>query len=159
MRCRNLRKGLEQLGDAGLPVDVRQHLAGCPSCREHAARTERLRTGFRALAEETPPDVPIGFAARVVRRLEEAGEPAWELMERAGRRVVYASLVLAITLLLGLVLPRWGALSGAAGMDFAPTPQLQAAETDMVFSDEVTFPATRGSSKDLPGEGARTNLK
>jgi hypothetical protein len=160
MRCRGVNEILEAWGSAELPAALREHLAGCASCRAHHESREILRAGFRALAEEALPEAPIGFAARLVRRLEEAvSEPAREFLERAGRRVVYASLVLAMTVLLGLLVPPWSPLRGAAANHQTPTPQLQAAESDTVFSDEATFTVTRNSRNEPTGEGAPRNPK
>src|ERR1043166_5554272 len=94
-------KETQQLLDAGLeiPALAREHLGRCPSCRSYAENERLLREGFKALAQEPVPELSVGFSARLLRRLEQTAgrmDPARDFLERAGKRVVYAGLVLAM---------------------------------------------------------------
>ncbi len=116
MRCKAVRKALEELGELGLTEAGRQHLAACPECQTWWKDLEWLRAGFLQLKQEEPPQPTLGFAQRMVRRLEERPAPAWrpsDLFEQAGRRVVWATLLLTLALLLGMTLPSSGPVRGA----------------------------------------------
>jgi len=89
-----------------------------------------LRAGWEVLAREPAPEPMLGFRERLLRRLEEASRSgqAAEFLERAGRRVVWATLALALTLLLALVLPSQGPVRSAEAAELylleaePPTP-------------------------------------
>src|SRR5579859_2043608 len=102
MRCSKVSKQLEEPESAGFAAPVRDHLSVCRSCRAEAENLKLLQAGFEALAQEAIPEVSVGFVARLMHRLDRAelSDPAREFLERAGRRVLYASLALALTVLL-----------------------------------------------------------
>jgi len=72
------------------------------------------------MAEEAVPEASVGFAARLLRRLQEWEETGGrsEFFETVGRRFVYATLALTLVLLLSLVLPAYGPVRGFTGTDF-----------------------------------------
>lgn len=118
MRCEEVHKILEDWPEE-ISAPVREHLAGCPGCGALAREYGLVRVGLRTLAAEPVPEPSWGFAVRVLRRLEESPVPEGaEFLERVGRRVVYASFLLALTLLLALALPSSGPLRGPTAADF-----------------------------------------
>jgi hypothetical protein len=117
MRCDDFLQSLDGLNAESLPDSAGTHLAGCSSCAEAWRDWQLLRAGFRAIAEDAVPEAQFGFAVRVARRLENAGESgraAAEFFERIGRRFVLASLLLVTVLILGMILPDSGPFRGAA---------------------------------------------
>jgi len=161
MRCREIQEALDEFNGIEATVFLREHLDRCRSCRSYAESRRLVRAGFKALAEEPVPEASVGFAARLVRSLEETVgrvDPAREFLERAGRRAVYASLVLAMTVLLGLLVPSWSPLRGSSTLELSPAPQLQAAESDPIFADDASLNSQPppGNRKDLaPGQGPK----
>jgi hypothetical protein len=134
MRCEEVHRILLEDWPEEISATVREHLAGCPACGALARECGLVRAGFRALAAEPVPGPSWGFAARVLRRLEESPAPeGLEFLERAGRRVVYASFALALTLLLALVLPSSGPLRGPTVADFYLAQQ----ESVTIASDPI----------------------
>ncbi|HKS94513.1 MAG TPA: hypothetical protein VJV74_00105 [Terriglobia bacterium] len=157
MRCDEFQERLEDLEGLELSAPLREHAAGCTVCRAYLRDWRVARAGLRLLAAEPAPELPVGFAARLVRRLEEtvpvrSGE---EFLERVGRRFVYASLVLALTVLLFLLLPSSGPLRAPTTADrYWAGPETFAAESDLVLSND-----TSGNQADVPaaaGEGEKT---
>ncbi len=155
MRCEEVQAILEE-ASAGEPSEsLHAHLSTCSKCGAWARDWGLMRAGFRALASERVPEATLGFAARVVRRLEEAadsGGAAAEFLERVGRQVVCATLLLALTALLALLVPSTGPLRGQAAADlYLSQPDVLAAENDPVGADPV--PELRGPSpsKSTPG--------
>jgi len=64
-----------------------------------------------ALRGEEPPEPSLGFTTRVMRRLENGSENlqfGQQFIDQIGRRVVYATLMVALMLLLVLILPSSG---------------------------------------------------
>jgi hypothetical protein len=114
MRCEDARIILIESEGGERPVAFREHMAVCPSCQAYANDLESLQAGFRALAAQSVPEPSWGFAARLVRRLNdlEEGGRAVDFLEQVGRRVVYAAGLLTLLLLLALVLPASGPLRG-----------------------------------------------
>src|SRR5437879_13519812 len=111
MRCDEARESVEELRGDALPAPIREHLVTCAACAAYARQWQLVEAGLRALAREPVPAASLGFAARVVRRLEgvaEAGRNREGLWERAGRRCVYAALLLEFQTRLALLLPSWG---------------------------------------------------
>ena len=106
MRCNEIREILEQESSSPIPPGVRRHLAACPECRAYAAGFTGLTEGMKLLAQEPVPEPSIGFSARLLYRLNE--EAARDFLENAGRRVVYATLILVAVLLLVMILPSSG---------------------------------------------------
>ncbi len=140
MRCRDVRDHINELWMGEAPLALREHLATCPVCDAWAREARRVGLGFLALAEEPAPDPTLGFAARLVRRLKEtADQSAREVfMERAGRRFVYATLLMTLGLLLALVLPSSGPVRGPATADLLMAqPELVAARPNPVVGGDL----------------------
>ncbi len=136
MRCDKMRRILAESKVAAWPADVREHLAVCSGCAEFARHWRLVGAGFRQLAGEAPPEASLGFTARLLRRLEESRDSGGaEFLERVGRRVVLATLVLTLTMLLALVLPSAGPLRGPATADVS-LGQSEAMENDPLFTPE-----------------------
>lgn len=115
MRCKDVKAILEGAPEGALSAPLQEHLSVCPDCREARKDLWLLRAGFRALAQELPPEASIGFSARVIRRLGravESGGATAEFIERIGRRFVLAGLLLTMSLLLAFALPSLGPLRG-----------------------------------------------
>lgn len=117
MRCKDVEAILETAPEGILSAPLQEHLSACAGCRETHRDLWMLRAGFRALAEDLPPEASLGFSARVLRRLESAvdsGGATAEFIERIGRRFVLAGLLLTMSLLLAFALPSSGPLRGPA---------------------------------------------
>jgi hypothetical protein len=111
MRCDAVRQIVEE-GMTRTP-GVEAHVESCPGCKEYLRKWETLRAGLVALRAEEPPEPTLGFTTRLMRRLENA--PAefpfgQQLMDQIARRVVYATLMVAIMLALLLAVPSSGPL-------------------------------------------------
>lgn len=136
MRCEEVRFRFEETSPEALSEEVREHLAQCADCRAYARDWRLARAGFLALAGEAVPDPSLGFATRVLRRLEESLEPA-QFLELAGRRMVYAGLLLALMLLLALALPASGPLRGPTTAElYWAQPDTTTLTSDAIFPDE-----------------------
>lgn len=142
MRCEETREALEEARTKEPCGLAREHLASCTACQAYAREWRLVGMGFRALAEERVPEPSVGFAARVVRRLEEATQPASfgeEFVELAGRRVVFACLLLALAFLMALVLPSSGPLRGPATADVSwAQAEVTAGENNPIFADDFS---------------------
>lgn len=139
MRCEEFEERLGELESADLPAPVREHAAGCAVCRGYLRDWRVARAGLRLLAAEPIPELPVGFAARLVRQLEEAAlvRASEEFLEHVGRRFVYASLALALTVLLFLLLPSSGPLRAPTTADrYWAGPETFAAESDLVLNND-----------------------
>jgi hypothetical protein len=106
MRCVEIREMLDQENSNPTSARVRQHLEVCSECRSYAADLSVLREGVRLLAQEPVPEPSVYFHIRVLRRLSE--DLRIDFLENAGRRVVYATLLVVVILLLAMVLPSSG---------------------------------------------------
>jgi hypothetical protein len=155
MRCEEFQEKLEELEALELSAPLHEHAAGCPACQVYARDWRVARAGLRLLAAEPVPEAPVGFAARLVRQLEgvaEGGRSSEEFLERAGRRFVYASLALALTLLLFLLLPSSGPLRAPTTADlYWAGPETFAAENDLVLSGDSS-----GNQTLVPSAGERS---
>lgn len=162
MRCEEVRESLEEARVEHVPAPIREHLASCKGCEDYARDWRLLRAGWRALAEEPVQKASLGFVARLARRLEEAAETssaAQEFLERAGRRVVYATVLLALIVLLILVLPSSGPLRGPATAElYLAEPGVIAARSDPIFTDEFPDNYPRAPVS-LNGEGEKREKK
>lgn len=138
MVCKDVEEILAETGPEGFPPPLREHVAGCPGCGVLVRDWRLVRAGFLALAQEPAPEASWGFAARLVRRLQEArvrGGMAADFFERAGRRVVFATLLLALTALIGLALPSSGPLRGPATPEaYLAPPENTVAENEILRS-------------------------
>jgi hypothetical protein len=120
MDCKEIRDLVSELWGDELPGEAREHLSKCAGCEVFWRDARLVQAGFRALAEEAVPEASLGFASRVVRRLQEWEEKGArsEFFEAVGRRFVYATLALTLALLVSLALPTSGPVRGVAGADF-----------------------------------------
>jgi len=114
MRCRNVKSNLNRYLDGELSAeeqgDMERHIAACGSCREALAR---LRAAVTALAQlPAPPEVPEGFAERVIARARREQQPvavpSWPSLSPAMRFAAAAMLTLGLGLgaLMGMDLTR-----------------------------------------------------
>jgi len=138
MDCKETRDLVGERWGEELPAEAREHLSKCVTCEAYWRNARFLQAGFRALAEETPPEASLGFTSRLVRRLLEweASGARSEFFETVGRRFVYATLALTLALLLSLALPSTGPVRGVAGADFLGLQNRnQASQPDVVGGD------------------------
>ena len=159
MRCDKVRENLEDWRGDALPVPLREHVARCSACAAYAREWQLVGAGLRALAREPVPEASLGFAARVVRRLEglaEAGRKREELWERVGRRFVYGTLLLALTTLLVLLLPSSGPLRAPTTTEaYFAGLEVAAAANDPLFADEASSDFAPGRSGPTEGSSGR----
>jgi hypothetical protein len=120
MDCKEIRDLVSELWGDELPGEAREHLSKCAGCEVFWRDARLVQAGFRALAEEAVPEASLGFASRLLRRVQEWEEQGArsEFFEAVGRRFVYATLALTLALLLSLALPTSGPVRGVAGADF-----------------------------------------
>jgi len=135
MRCEDMHDRLDVLWEGEETVEVRQHLARCPACARYHRDLRLVRAGFRLLKGEEVVEPSLGFAERLVRHLGSLGKvPSLaDFFEQAGRRFVYATLVLTFLALLALVLPSTGPVRGLSAADL----QLPAQEAVLAYSDPI----------------------
>ena len=111
MRCKDVVTLIEEMRADALPQSIHEHVLSCPACAETFRNLRLLRAGFHALAEEQAPEASLRFATRVMRRLDDALDSGWGaagFIEKAGRRFVLATSLLATLMLLAVVLPATG---------------------------------------------------
>jgi len=144
MNCQEARKWLDGLWDedarAGAPLAdaaraaLDEHVAHCEVCGSYAGDLGRVRAGFRLLREEEAPELSLGFRERVARQLRELGGPqrVAEFFERAGRRFIFATLLLAFMVLMAFVLPASGPVRGLGATDIQPS-----AEATLAYADPL----------------------
>ncbi|MGH9328638.1 MAG: anti-sigma factor family protein [Terriglobia bacterium] len=110
MRCKRVQEMLGELKRADFPQAAREHLEGCAACQSYVRQWSVVAAGMTMLSREPVPEPSLGFSARIVRRLEAAAArfAPPEFLERAGRRVVLATLILVCALLLAMILPSSG---------------------------------------------------
>ncbi|HLI34289.1 MAG TPA: hypothetical protein VKW70_04525 [Terriglobia bacterium] len=137
MRCGRIQKLLEEKGEAGLSPTDRQHVEACPDCRLYARDWSMLAQGLKFIAQEPAPEPSWGFSARLLRRLNEEGGSGIlhpEFYENAGRRVIFATLVLVFTLLLAMALPASGPVRHKPNVDtYWPQPEVLATRNAPVY--------------------------
>ena len=142
MRCEEVRAILEEMPTGGFPSPVREHLEACRVCAAYARDWRLVAAGLHELSREPVPEASWGFAARVVRRIEEATaipQPRPEFVEQVGRRFVYATLMLTLVLLLGLLLPSSGPLRSPAADDYyLVRPESVSARADIALGEEFS---------------------
>jgi predicted anti-sigma-YlaC factor YlaD len=118
MRCSEIRESLELENNGPCRPYVQEHLAACSECRSYAADLSKLAAGMRLLAEEPGPEPSVGFHLRVLRRLQQ--ESGRDFLERAGRRVVYATLILVLFLVLAMIVPSSGPVRRSPNLETWP---------------------------------------
>jgi predicted anti-sigma-YlaC factor YlaD len=137
MRCSKIRESLDPEHQNATSASVQEHLSVCAECRSYAANLSRLTEGMKLLAQEDISQPSLGFSERVLRRLEQ--ETGWEFLESVGRRVVYATLVLVLFLLLAMILPSSGPVRRAPTLDtYWPQEQSVAAENYQIPMERLS---------------------
>ncbi len=157
MHCEDARKMVLEYRHE-VPLELRNHLASCPLCAADLRNYRTLQLGFRVLAEEPIPETSVGFAQRLLRKLDDAMENTWtreNFWELAGRRAVYATLLFTLMAILALVVPSRGPLRQPTRVsDVYPVePVVMAFETDPVLSGDSSSPVTAPASGPAPPEG------
>jgi anti-sigma-K factor RskA len=156
MKCDDVRTILEETRDRNAPEAALTHLASCALCAEWWQEWQMMTEGFRLLSADAGPEPSWGFSERVLRRLQETAEAARggaDLIERAGRRVVWATLALTLTAVLALVVPSSGPVRAASEPDSLVVqtqasssdsyPIVEVDNTDNSAAQTVTPPAAR----------------
>ncbi|MGH9354330.1 MAG: anti-sigma factor family protein [Terriglobia bacterium] len=137
MRCKQIKKIAWENGHVGLlEASAVRHLEGCASCRSYVEDLSTLQAGLSVLARDRAPEPSWGFSDRVLRRLkEEKGRKAAapEFLESAGRRVILATLVLVLTLLLAMILPSSGPVRHETTVDSYWSQSETASSTAMSY--------------------------
>ena len=114
MQCKELEAVLEQEGLSPLPLEARQHLAGCAACQDLLADLSAIAvTAKRIPAEATPPDrIWVSLrtqleAEGIIREPQLAGavvaEPWWQGFAQFFRPRVLATVGAALFLVVGSV--------------------------------------------------------
>lgn len=132
MQCEDVRNVLADLDEGAYAAEVREHLLVCPACRAEAEDWQALRGGFAILRQEAVPEASLGFTERLLRRLpaknggREATLSFWEV---AGRRFVYASMLLVVAILVAMLLPSSGPLRPSASVEtYLPRTEMVASQ-------------------------------
>jgi hypothetical protein len=143
MRCDVVRERIEE--GIELPAGIQAHLTSCSACADYVRRWELVHAGLVALRKEEPPQASLGFAERLVRRLEGAradSQKGQQFIVEAGRRVVYATLLVALMFVLGLVLPSSGPLrTPQAAESFLSQPEVATITPDQIIGISDTSSA------------------
>lgn len=158
MRCDAVRRTVEE-GMTRTPA-VQVHVESCSGCKEYLRKWEMLQAGLVAIRGEEPPDPSIGFTSRLMRRLENASPEfqfGQQLIDQIARRVVYATLMVAVMLALILALPSSGPFrsSGISESVFVQTQVATLANEQVLgvdgmdtgdMQESAAIPATNGST-------------
>ncbi|MGH9452424.1 MAG: hypothetical protein ACRD2O_00460 [Terriglobia bacterium] len=154
MRCEQIREMLEE-GREAYSALVADHLHQCSKCESYERDWRLVHAGMLALGQEIPPEPLLGFATRLVRRLEEGFLPLRlvdEFFETAGRRVVYFTLLLATALLLAIALPSTGPLRGRPATDVSwPQPEIAATRDYPIPPSELPGAGFSMSESEISG--------
>ena len=98
----------EQLREEALRMEVISHVRGCPNCGRYQAALRVWEQGIELLRQETAPEPSSTFWREFEARLnKDKGYTRWsfeEIMERLGRRVIWATGIVVALLTLGLAL-------------------------------------------------------
>ena len=135
MRCEDFRERLDEWWEVDASAEARGHLAQCSDCAARFRDLRLLRAGMRLWRQEAAPEPTLGFADRLVRQLGELAQaPGFtDFFERAGKRFVYAALVLTFVAILAMALPATGPVRGLNVADIQPSVQ----ESLLAYSDPI----------------------
>jgi anti-sigma factor RsiW len=140
MRCNETRNLFANGEDSPVPASVREHLRTCPACQADERDWRLVRAGFRVLSREPVPNAPIGFVARLKRRLAEpslAGRAATQFWDLVGRRVILVGTLLTLTIVMALMLPPSGPWRSPTALDLSLLQAEVTAENDPVLPDDA----------------------
>ena len=156
MRCDAVRQIIEECMTRTPAVQV--HIESCSACKEYMHRWERVHAGLIALRSEEPPEPMIGFTTRLMRRLENAPVEfplGQQLMDQIAKRVVYATLMVALMLALTLVLPSSGPLrsSGISESILVQTQVATLANEQILGVDGVDMGSVQDASASADSNG------
>jgi len=101
----------EELSEAQA-APLRQHLMDCPGCRQLAADDKALRAWF---VQESEPEVPVGFAARVAQAAFAGAQPGEGTYEHVPEGVVLTPAARRPELVTGRPEPALSSLTADAG--------------------------------------------
>ncbi|MBI4164758.1 MAG: hypothetical protein HY508_03370 [Acidobacteria bacterium] len=116
MRCKDVQ---ENIIEGSLDQLAREHLAACARCQSFARDAETVQAGFELLATDVVPEPSWGFAARVLRGLDESPARVFGSLETIGRRAVLAAGVVAMTVMMVLALSSTGPVRGRGQGSFS----------------------------------------
>lgn len=144
MRCEDFRERLDEWWEGEPTADARRHLAQCPECAVRYRDLRLVRAGLHLWKQEAVPLPTLGFADRLVRQVGELAQAPGlaDFFERAGKRFVYAALVLTFLAILAMALPATGPVRGLSVADIQPSAQ----ESLLAYSD----PLGETSSPEVP---------
>jgi len=153
MRCDVVRQMVEE--DIERPPAVQAHITSCSACKEYVRQWEVVQAGLFALRGEEPPEPSIGFTTRVMRRLENASEDllfGQPFIDQIGRRVVYATLMVALMLLLVLMLPQSGPFrSSGVSESILVQTQIATLSNEQILGVDGVDPGDATDSYTAPG--------
>jgi len=139
MRCKEFRGTMDDVPRRPASPEWREHLRHCAACAEHVRDWETVRAGLDLLSVEPAPEPMLGFAGRVLRRLDESARVLLsreEVLERAGRRMVFATLFVVLALVLVLVLPTTGPVRAHASTELFPAEPAVVVENNPILLDD-----------------------
>ena len=148
MRCRHIQSMLNRYLDGELSSeqrgDIERHVGACDSCRE---ALERLRATAAALSQlAQPPDIPAGFAERVLIRAARRRQrrlvvvPFWKSFSPAMRLAAAAMVILGLGL---------GSMMGLDLVGGPATPSDLVADPDAIYGFDYLSDALAGSLADI----------
>jgi anti-sigma factor RsiW len=140
MRCDDFRMMVEEASAGAMPPALLAHLETCSECRAYAEDWAQVSEAFRAAATEPLPEPSIGFAVRLLRRLDAPSgveRVATEFVERVGRRVAFATMVLAMLTLLALGLPSTGPVREPSSAEMMAQAYQVSNTNGIVFADDT----------------------
>lgn len=158
MRCDAVRQVLEE--NLTRTPAVEAHVDSCAGCKDYLRKWEALHASLIALRKEAPPEPSFGFTTRLMRRLESP--PAefplgYPVMDQIARRIVYATLMVALVLGLLLALPSSGPLrsSGISESVLVQNQVATLANEEVLGVDGVDFGDTQDSPPAVSSTAAR----
>jgi len=158
MRCDAVRRIVEE--NMTKTPAIQAHVDSCSACKEYLGKWAALRASLVALRAEEPPEPSIGFTTRLMRRLESA--PAEfplgsQFMDQIAKRVVYATLMVALMLALLLTLPSSGPIrsSGISESVLVQNQVATLANEEVLGVDGVDL----GDSQDSPPAISSTEVR